>query len=606
MPDGSSPRSLGRGGEGPPAVIGSASNRPVPIRRLFCISNGVGAALLDRDGSLVFWSPPGFDGELRLASLLDPERGASLAVTPVGVGAPRGRWGAPGRVLEARWLSGARLRVAWGEGEELLWLLDGAPGGRGRIRLRGRDARGLPLWNPTVEGAILRAQSASAPPLHLSCSAPVEWPEGLVTIPEEGLAVRLSLRLPAGRPSLRGVTGLVLDRLSEHRHWWAAISASQPMSDLLKLAPELAANAVTVSLATIASLQDRATGLVVASPTTSIPQWPGGQRAWDYRYAWLRDNADAGVAMTLAGDLPAAARLGEGLAQLLRAGAAPVRRLNGGPLPPEMLVRGLRGYGGAAVRIGNAAAEQAQVDTLGEVCRFAELLDRAGACPPELLEQIPALADAAAREWTRPDHGIWEVRGPRLDYTHSKLLAWTALDRALTLTSRRGLPAPPEWDAARLAVEREVGSRTAHGDGRLAMAYQDSTADAATLAAYLVGYPLPGGRENPATLDYVLKDLGEGPLLVRHRPERDEIPEPCLPFIFPAFWAAVAEELVGRHSAAVARFRALCALAGPAGQLSEVADPVQRRLLGNFPQIQSHAALVEAAFRIWGPDSRDR
>lgn len=586
-------------------MIGSVSSRPVPVRRLFCISNGVGAALLDRDGALLFWSPPGFDGELRLARLLDGERGASLAVTPVGAGPPRGRWGAPGRVLESRWASGARLRVACGEGDELLWLLDGAPRRRGRIRLRGQDARGLPLWDPTLDGAVLRAQSASAPPLYLSCSEPVEWPGGLVTIPEEGLAVKLSLGLPAGRASLREVTGLVLERLSEHRHWWAAVSASQPMSDLLKLAPEWAVNAVAVSLATIASLQDRATGLVVASPTTSIPQWPGGQRAWDYRYAWLRDNADAGVAMTLAGDLSAAARLGEGLAQVLRAGTAPVRRLNGGPLPPEMLVRGLRGYGGAAVRIGNAAADQAQVDTLGEVCRFAELLDRAGACPPELRERIPPLADAAARDWTQPDHGIWEVRGPRLDYTHSKLLAWTALDRALKLTRRHGVPAPPEWDAARLALEREVGSRTAHGDGRLAMAYQDSTADSATLAAYLVAYPLPGGRDNPATLDYVLGHLGEGPLLVRHRPERDQIPEPCLPFIFPAFWAAVAEDMVGRHSAAVARFRAICTLAGPAGQLSEVADPFRRRLLGNFPQIQSHAALVEAAFRIWGADCRD-
>ncbi|MGC8474539.1 MAG: glycoside hydrolase family 15 protein, partial [Candidatus Dormibacteria bacterium] len=376
----------------------------------------------------------------------------------------------------------------------------------------------------------------------------------------------------------------------------------------LALAPTWARQAVEASLEQLHALQHPESGLLVAAPVTSIPQWPGSPRAWDYRYAWLRDNADAGAALALGGDLQGARHLARGLAGLLRQGSQPVRRLDGGPLPPERSLPHLRGYLGSAVRVGNGAAQQAQVDTLGEVCRFAHLLEGAGGCPEQLLDQIPRLADAAAISWRQPDHGIWEVRGRRRHYLHSKILAWVALDRALDLARRGRIEAAgaSRWAAARRELEEAVAGRGTGPSGELTMAFGEGSADSATLAAYLVGYPLPEGGRRAGTLDHVLGQLGTFPLVARHRPERDGIPYPCLPFIFPSFWAAAAEAACGRRRAAVARFRSLVGLAGPSGQLSEVADPATRRMLGNYPQVQSHAALVEAALVIWGAGAAPR
>lgn len=129
------------------------------------------------------------------------------------------------------------------------------------------------------------------------------------------------------------------------------------------------------------------------------------------------------------------------------------------------------------------------------------------------------------------------------------------------------------------------------------MAFDDPSADASTLAAYMVGYLGPSA---PATLDFVLQELGDQFLLARHRPERDQFDAPCAPFIFPALWAAVAEARLGRREEAVARLRSILGLAGGAGQLSEVAQPAEFSMLGNYPQIQSHAAVVEAILELFG------
>ncbi len=580
-----------------------------PVRDLFCISDGNGAAVLDRTGSCLFWSPPGFDGPLRLARLLDWTRGGSVGLRPLLAGVPGSRWSVPGRVLEVTWGVRARLQVALGEdaqgGPAVLWLLTGRPGLRGRLELQDPTAGGGPGWRIGPRGAALPAGAVPdgpGGPLTLASSAPLHGPGHLLSVGPKGAALRLSLGSRAEAIAPAAAAEQIEGQRREFEDWRARVAGSPPTAAVLGRAPKWAGAALLAALATIHALQDRRTGLLVAAPLTSIPQWPASQRAWDYRYAWLRDNADAGVAMTLAGDLPGARRLARGLGGLLALGTGPVRRLCGGPLPQERFLDHLGGYRGAAVRIGNAAADQAQVDTLGEVCRFAHLLERAGGCPPELLERVPALAAAAAEGSKRPDHGIWEVRGAPRHYTHSKVLAWTALDRALDLAAKGRIPAiaSRSWADARRRLEAEVAARATGPGSPLPMAFDDPAADSGTLAGYVVGYPLPGGAGNAATLDFVLANLREGFLVARHRPERDQLPGPCLPFIFPSFWAALAEARVGRRREAVQRFRAIWELAGAAGQLSEVADPERRMLLGNCPQIQSHAALVEAAFAIWG------
>jgi GH15 family glucan-1,4-alpha-glucosidase len=374
--------------------------------------------------------------------------------------------------------------------------------------------------------------------------------------------------------------------------------------------PVEAARSFDRSLLTLRALQDQTSGLLVASPTTSIPQWPASVRAWDYRYAWLRDCADAGMALSRAGARPEAERLGSGLGQLLGSGAqppSPVSRLSGDRLPQEHYANHLQGYGGSPVRIGNAAADQAQLDALGELVRLAAQLDRAGECPPELLAAVPGLASAVAQTWHLPDHGIWEVRGEPRHYVHSKVMAWAALQSAADLAERNRVPGDSEsWRQIAATIRAAVARRGSGPKGELIMSFEEPSSDSSLLAAYLVGFIRPGTADSMGTLERVSAELGEGPLMNRYAGERDGIAAPCLPFIFPGFWAASAEVLLGRRVAAVARFLALANLAGPAGQLSEVAEPKTGALWGNYPQVQSHAALIEAALAIWPREGSTR
>jgi GH15 family glucan-1,4-alpha-glucosidase len=374
---------------------------------------------------------------------------------------------------------------------------------------------------------------------------------------------------------------------------------------LVGQAPAWALEAVDRSLLTLRGLQDRDSGLLVASPTTSIPQWPASPRGWDYRYAWLRDCADAGIALAHAGAGPEAERVGLGLAELLgnQTGlAAPVHRLSGRELPPEHTLEHLRGYSSAAVRVGNGAGGQLQLDTLGEVLRLAAELERTSHCPKSLRSLVPSMARVTTRDWRLPDHGIWEVRGKPQQYVHSKVMSWAALRRALELEGRGAdSRMVGEWCRAADEIRVEIDRHGRGSEGELVMSFQDPSADSSLLAAYLVGFLDPAEPRAGATLDRILGELGRGPIAMRHTPERDGIPAPCFPFIFPGLWAAVAEAGLGRTAEAAARFLAIWELAGPAGQLSEVADPEAGELWGNYPQVQSHAALVEAALAIWAP-----
>ncbi|MGC2192990.1 MAG: glycoside hydrolase family 15 protein [Candidatus Dormiibacterota bacterium] len=617
------------GAEKEPQRASSGPDRP--IRDYFCLADGRTAALINPDGGCDFWCWPRFDSPFSLAALLDPGRGGSVGVTSARGTASSASWLGRSRVIRFAFPGGLEIQcglVDDGTGQSaLVWLVDGPAGELIQIYLADPSAGGGAGWTTNPYGALLGSGAlpdGPGGPLILTVSSQTQaGRRGLVAqLPEEGLMVWLGAASEGGlRPAL---PALVADRPEEavsrarellarsvasDRRWLLRLEEDGgPLGELLRRAPIWAITAVDRSLLTLLGLQHRNTGLLVASPVTSVPQWPSSERSWDYRYAWLRDCADAGIALCHAGAFPEAESVARGLAGLLAEHpdlAAPVRRLSGEELPPEHFVSQLRGYSGSPVRIGNDAAGQVQLDTLGEVARLALELDRHQRCPDELLRQVPPLADAAVRRWRLPDHGIWEVRGTPKDYVHSKVMAWSALQAACAIAERGRIRGPvAAWQEESAAIETEVQRRGRGQAGELVMSFQNSGADSALLAAYLVSFIRPDLPEADATLRRVTRDLGRGPLMARHTPERDGIDAPCFPFIFPGLWAAIAEVLLVRSEAAEARLLAICQLAGPAGQLSEAADPKTGQLWGNYPQVQSHAALLDAALAIWAPPLR--
>ncbi len=424
-----------------------------------------------------------------------------------------------------------------------------------------------------------------------------------VALPPEGLVVRLGGEKLGQEPSPVSPTAAeraFAEAGDSDRGWVQELHQDTHLEPFLEAAPSWAISALDRSLVTLRGLQHRQSGLLVASPLTSVPQWPKSERAWDYRYAWIRDCALAGEALCRAGATAEAEHLGRGLEWLLeRDQLRPVTRLTGGHLPPEHRLPYLGGYGGSPVRIGNAADEQVQLDALGELLVCIGSLARLGTATPGLLSQASRLADHVAANWQLPDHGIWEVRGEPQPYVHSKVMAWAGLRAAGRMAG-----ASQGWLRIAGRIRAAIERRGRGPDGGLQIALDKPRTDASLLEAYLVGYVRPSSPGAARTLDAVLGELAHGPLVARHHPERDGIESPCFPFVFPGLWAASVEGLLGRSGPGRERLRRIVALAGPAGQLSEVADPDTAALWGNYPQVQSHAALIDALLRLW--PARDR
>ncbi len=332
-------------------------------------------------------------------------------------------------------------------------------------------------------------------------------------------------------------------------------------------------------------------GGIVAAPTTSLPQWPGSRRTWDYRYSWLRDSSLAALAMLRLGLPDAASSLGAFIGSVVNeSGPLPLVRIDGTAPPEEAEIAELAGYGGSRpVRIGNGAAAQAQLDVPGEVIELAMSLARTAALPAELATAVPVLADWLVHHWTEPDNGIWEIRGAPRRYTHSLLTAVSGLTGAASLADRHRVTGDAAaWlqaaGAATAAIGETGGALQIHLDG--------GGADAALAqAALLSGLESFNARIDP-TLDLIVERLDRGGLIDRHETQADTLEDPCAPFVFPTFWLAGALAASGRDGSRY--LEAALATRGPLGLFGEVADPVDHTPLGNYPQVQSHAAFVLA------------
>jgi GH15 family glucan-1,4-alpha-glucosidase len=385
--------------------------------------------------------------------------------------------------------------------------------------------------------------------------------------------------------------------LSHTEQWWREWSGRCTYKGMYR-------ENVVRSLVTLKALTYAPTGGIVAAPSTSLPERLGGVRNWDYRYCWVRDATFTLYALMLAGYTAEAAAWRDWLLRAVAGkpsqmsimyGLAGERRL------PEMELSWLPGYEGSApVRVGNAACEQFQLDVYGELMDAMHAARRGGLAPDENAWRLErALTDHLESIWNQPDNGIWEVRGPKRHFTHSKVMAWVAMDRMVKAVERYGLQGPVDrWRAVRARIHDEVCQQGFDRERNTFVQYYGGTElDASLLMIALVGFLPPDDPRIRGTVEAIERDLVVDGFVLRYqtRPHVDGLPPGEGTFLPCSFWLADNLALLSRHEDARLLFERLLSLCNDVGLLAEEYDPLSKRHLGNFPQAFSHVALINTA-----------
>ncbi|MCU1554339.1 MAG: glycoside hydrolase family 15 protein [Arthrobacter sp.] len=600
-----------------------------PIADYALLSDCCSAALVSAAGSVDWLCFPRFDSPSVFGRILGPEAGF-WSIRPVGGHSSTRHYLGPTMVLETiHTAPGGRLTVTdalvLGEGKRGHDL--GADSPRSLLRqvactkgsvdvevvLSARPDYGVtrPLLSRT-EGGILFRAGASA----LSFSTPVAFEltadtaEARVSL-GAGEVLGFAFHFQAdgnGKPVFWSQADIAR-RLEDTVQGWTSWSEMHqnyqgPWQEL-----------VAASGRILQALSYYPTGAIVAAPTTSLPEVSGGTRNWDYRYSWIRDASMTLQALWVAAcpdeagrffqflSTAAAAQLAGGEELQIMFGVGGEREL------PERELTHLPGWRGSSpVRVGNGAWNQRQLDVYGE------LLDAAATLPEYLAELAPETrrfladaADAAAARWQDTDHGIWEVRGERRHYLHSKLLCWVAVDRAISLAGllQAADDRVPRWMETR---NRIAASIRTEGWNDAAKAYTQSYGsedlDASALMLSIVGFLEPDDPGILATIEAIEQRLTDSRGLVfRYRAE-DGFPGEEGTFLLCTFWLAHALALAGRTERARAVFERAAAFATDLGLLAEEVAPDSSELLGNFPQAFSHIGLVNAAWAISEAEAR--
>jgi len=396
-----------------------------------------------------------------------------------------------------------------------------------------------------------------------------------------------------GEPRGRDPVEMLRETESWWQEWSSRCSIEGPWRDT-----------VLRSLITLKALTYSPTGAIVAAPTTSLPEKIGGIRNWDYRFCWLRDATFTLYALLVAGYTEEARAWRR---WLLRAVAGHPQELQimyglgGERRLTEFEVPWLPGYEGSQpVRIGNAAHEQFQLDVFGEIMDAMHVAGRYGLREDDDSWQLQVvLLDFLESVWQQPDEGIWEIRGPRRPFVHSRVMAWVAVDRAVKEAERSGVRAPLErWRALRARIHDDVCQ---HGfdstRGTFVQYYGAQTLDASLLLIPLVGFlPITDPRV-VGTVETIRRELTADELVRRYAEQSavDGLPPGEGVFLPCTFWMADCLEAMGRHEEAHQIFRHLLKLRNDVGLLSEEYDPHLKRQVGNFPQAFSHIGLINTA-----------
>jgi GH15 family glucan-1,4-alpha-glucosidase len=570
------------------------------------------AALVGRSGS-VDWLPfPRFDSSSCFGALLGGREHGRWLIAPAGAGAATERRYRPDTlILESEWQVGSgRVRVIdfmppRGTNPDIVRIVEGV---EGRVHMRTElvirlDYGSIVPWVMRLDGETLLAVGG---PDGLLLRSLVEL-RGEDRTHAADFTVRAGERVPfvltwfpshEKRPKPVDPERALIDTESFWHEWIGSCTYEGDYRE-----------AVHTSLIVLKALTYGPTGGIVAAPTTSLPERIGGGRNWDYRYCWLRDATFTLYALMNAGFTQEAAAWRDWLLRSVAgdpSNAQIMYGLGGQRRIPEHELDWLPGYAGSRpVRVGNAAAEQFQLDVYGEVMDVlhqARLHDLAPDQHAWSLQKM--LLDFLEGAWDRPDEGIWEVRGGPRHFTHSKVLAWVAFDRGVQTVERLGLSGPvARWRQLCREIHEEV-CREAFDVGLNAFtqSYGSTELDASTLLIPLLGFLPADDPRVVGTVEAIQRDLTRDGFVERYRTKdqnevdgivgREGVFLPC------SFWLVDALLLLGRDDEARELFEKLLGVTNDLGLLSEEYDPDARRQLGNFPQAFTHVGLVNSAYNL--------
>ena len=364
---------------------------------------------------------------------------------------------------------------------------------------------------------------------------------------------------------------------------------------------------VTRSMITLKALTFRPTGGVVAAPTTSLPEDIGGVRNWDYRYCWLRDTTFTLLALMNGGYYDEARDWMHWLRRTIAGKPDQLQimyGISGERTLAEWEIKSLPGYENSSpVRIGNAASEQLQLDTYGEVLdAFFWTYAKFGPGQPADFDLLRSLVEHLETVWQQPDEGIWEVRGGPQHFTYSKVMAWVAFDRAIKIAEKNGLEAPlRRWKKTRAAIHKQVCAKGfSKRRNSFVQHYGSTNLDASVLLMSIVGFLPPTDPRIIGTIAAIERHLTRDGLVMRYNTTKtkDGLPGTEGNFLACSFWMVTNLKLIGRDADATKLFERLVSLANDVGLLSEEYDTKRKRLVGNFPQAFSHIALIGAAYHL--------
>src|SRR6266404_3623304 len=582
---------------------------PAKIEDYGFLSDTQTGALVSREGCVDWLCLPRFDSAACFASLIGEKKNGHWLFTPAEkIDKLKRRYRGDTLIIETEieTKSGAVRLIDFmpprGENPDIIRIIEG---------LRGEVPMQMELIIRFEYGLIIpwvrRAHDgleAIAGPDALILRTPIETRgKDMTTVTE--FTVKKGERIP-----------FVLTWFASHQEPPRAIHADHALRDTEKFWNEWSGRcqyrgpwreAVMRSLITLKGLSYAPTGGLVAAATTSLPEEIGGVRNWDYRYCWLRDATFTLFSMMQVGYREEAKSWREWLLRAIAGSAAQMQIMygvHGERRLDEIQIPWLSGYENSQpVRVGNAASEQFQLDVYGDVMSSMYRAHQAGIENRETDWRLQvALMNFLESNWNKPDEGIWEVRGGPKHFTHSKLMAWVAFDRAVKLVEEcgcRGAEHVDRWRKIRDQIHKEVCARGFSPNKKAFTQYYGSDAlDASLLMMPLAGFLPFTDKRIRGTIDAIERELMRDGFVLRYRPEEegvDGLPGREGVFLPCSFWLASCLHRVGRKKAARELFERLLSVRNDLGLLSEEYDPRSKRQLGNFPQAFSHVSLITAA-----------